>query len=172
MTKAPQPDAVIQNVTMAAKPANSEEQTKCTVCATKCSNSDVLRKHMTRVHKVSTVKNVTPAKTKTVWKITSNLNTKDVDNLLEDQEEIKEEVERLEHNIGINESAAQWQGLNFGSTFSNSGEFDGRNASTLNELNKCEDCVFNSKTMVNYGVPKGQAVLVPYITPVLFLILV
>ena len=147
LTKALQPDAVIQNVTMAAKPANSEEQTKCTVCATKCSNSDVLRKHMTRVHKVSTVKNVTPAKTKNVWKVTSNLSTKDVDNILEDEEEIMEEVVRLEHNIGINESAAQWQGINFGSTFSNSGEFDGRSASTLTELNKCEDCEVNYKTM-------------------------
>ena len=146
-TKALQPDALAQNVTTASKPVNSEEPTKCTVCATKCSNLEVLRKHMTRVHKVSTVKNVTPAKTKTVWKITSHLSTKDVDNLLEDEEEIMEEVERLEHNIGINDSAAQWQGLNFGSTFSNSGEFDGRMASTLTEPNKCDDCELNSKTI-------------------------
>ena len=58
-------------------------------------------------HDISTAKNVTPAKNKNVWTITSNLSTKEVDNLLEDEEEIREEVERLEHNIGINQSAGQ-----------------------------------------------------------------
>ena len=98
LTKAPQPDAPaqhltpvhnVQNVTMAPKPE------KCTVCPAKCSDAEVLKKHMIRVHKVSTVKNVTPAKNKNVWTITSNLSTKEVDNLLEDEDDIREEVERL-----------------------------------------------------------------------------
>ena len=149
LTKALQPDAPAQNetpeqiVTTAPKVANSQVKTNCTLCATKCSDSDVLKKHMTRVHKVANVKNVSPAKNKTVWKVTPNLSTKNVDNLLEDEEEIKEEVERLEHNIGIYQSAAQWHGVSFGSTFGTSGEFDGRIESTLTQLNKCEDCEVN-----------------------------
>ena len=149
MTKAPQPDAPAQNLTPAQIVTTAPKPAKCTICATRCTDSEVLKKHMTRVHKVSTVKNVTPVKNKNVWKVTPNLSTKDIDNLLEDEEEIREEVERLEHDIGINQSAAQWQGVNFGSTFGTSGEFDGRIASTLTQVNKCEDCEVNSKTIDN-----------------------
>ena len=87
LTKAPQPDAPAQNMTPAHNVATAPKPAKCTICATKCSDSEVLlKKHMTRVHKISTAKNVTPAKNKNVWTITPNLSTKDIDNLLEDEE--------------------------------------------------------------------------------------
>ena len=76
-----------------------------------------------------------------------NLCTNDIDNLLQDEEEIREEVEKLEHDIGINSSAAEWHGVNFGSSFGNSGEFEGRNASTLTVTNKCNECEVSSKTI-------------------------
>ena len=129
----------------ASRPANMEDKLKCKVCKVKCSDIEVLGKHMTRVHKSASAQNVTSVQSKTTWKITPNLSTRDVDNLLEDEEEIRDEVER--HNVGINDSAALWQGVNFGSSFGNSGEFAGRNASTLTRLNKCDNCEINSKTL-------------------------
>ena len=146
-TRATKPAAIVQNVTMASKPADIEDKLKCKVCLTKCSSEEVLKKHLKRGHKNSTAKIATPAPNKNVWKVTSNLSTKDVNNLLEDEEEIREEVEKLKHDVGINDSAGEWLGVNFGSTFSNSGEFEGRNASTFTGRNKCHDCEVNSKTI-------------------------
>ena len=39
---------------------------------------------------------MTPAPNKNTWKITTNLRTKDINNFLNDEEEIREEVEKLE----------------------------------------------------------------------------
>ena len=141
MTRDPNP------VTKASKPADIADTLKCKVCKTTCSDAEVLKKHMKRGHKTSTAQNVTPAPNKNVWTITSNLSTKDVNNLLEDEEEIREEVDKLEHDLGINASAAEWHGVNFDSSFGNSGEFEGRNASTLTVRSKCDDCEVNSKTI-------------------------
>ena len=84
---------------------------------------------------------------KTVWKIVPNLTTQEVNNLLEDEEEIINELNQLEHDVGINQSMADWHGVNFDSTFSKSGEFDGRLAETIGQINKCQDCEVNSKTI-------------------------
>ena len=91
---------------------------------------------------------VTPAHSKnTVWKAVPNLTTQDVDNLLEDEEEIYNELNQLEHDMGINQSVADWHGVNFDSSFSKSGEFDGRLAETIGPVNKCKECEVSSKTI-------------------------
>ena len=96
-----------------------------------------------------TAKQVTPDKTKkTVWKI-SNLKTQEVDNLLEDEEEFNSHINEAEHDIGMNQSAVDWLGVNFEnprSSFGNSGEFSRRRIS-ISRLNKCTDCEINSKTV-------------------------
>ena len=50
LIKAPQPDAPAQNMTPAHNVTTAPKPAKCTICATKCSDSEVLKKHMTRVH--------------------------------------------------------------------------------------------------------------------------
>ena len=39
---------------------------------------------------------------KTVWKVVPNLNTQELDNLIEDEEEYYNAVESFEHDVGIN----------------------------------------------------------------------
>ena len=87
---------------------------------------------------------------KNVWKITSNLSTQEVENLLNDEENFLQEVDRFEHDVGINQSMIDWHDANFispfESSFGNSGEFSGRRVS-ISRLNKCTDCEINSKTL-------------------------
>ena len=83
-----------------------------------------------------------------MWKI-SNLTTQEVDNLLDEEEEFNAHVNETEHDIGMNQSAVDWLGVNFDnprSSFGNSGEFSGRRVS-ISRLNKCTDCEINSKTL-------------------------
>ena len=67
-----------------------------------------------------------PAKTpaKNLWKI-SNLDTKEVDNLLADEEEFYDAIDEMEHGIGINKSMIDWANINFSSSFGDSGELKG-----------------------------------------------
>ena len=96
---------------------------------------------------VVTAKPATPDQIKkTVWKI-SNLTTQEVDNLLEDEEESNVHIDEAEYNIGINQCAVYWLGVNFGSLFSNSGEFSGRNTAKIDHMNKFTDCEINTKTL-------------------------
>ena len=61
---------------------------------------------------------VTSARSKSnVWKLVPNLTTQEVDNLLEDEEEIYNEINQLEHDVGIIQSVADWHGVNFDSSF-------------------------------------------------------
>ena len=78
---------------------------KCPNCATKCSDKDVLKKHMKREH--------TP---KTVWNISPNMSTKELDDLLEEEEDLAINADKVEYDIGINASAAEWHSVNFGSS--------------------------------------------------------
>ena len=94
---------------MASTPANIE--LKCKVSMNKCSYSEVLKKHMKRGHTSATAHNATTAPNNTVWKITQNLNTNDVKNLLQDEKEIREEVEKLEHDIGLASMPVQQNGM-------------------------------------------------------------
>ena len=83
-----------------------------------------------------------------MWKI-SNLTTQEVDNLLKDEEEFNSHINEAAHDIGMNQSAVDWLGVNFDnprSSFGNSGEFSGRRVS-ISRLNKCTDCEINSKTL-------------------------
>ena len=89
---------------------------------------------------------------KNVWTISSSLNTKELDDLLEEEEDLAMHGDKIEHDIGINASAAEWHAVNFDSSFSNSGEFDGRIASTLTVQNKCGECETNSKTIENQRI--------------------
>ena len=107
---------------------------KCPKCETKWSDDDILKKHMKRMHAP-----------KNLWTV-SSLNTKEFDDLLEEEEDLAMHAEQIEHDIGINASAAEWHAVNFDSPFGNSGEFSGRNAIVIDEQKKCESCEVNSKT--------------------------
>ena len=133
----------VTNLTKAPKPAPNAKKNilKCPKCDTKCSDNDVLKKHMTREHSP-----------KNVWTISSNLNTKELDDLIEEEEELALDTDKIEHDIVINASAAEWHAGNFNSTFSNSGEFGGIIASTLTVLDKCSECETNSKTIENQRI--------------------
>ena len=52
-----------------------------------------------------------------------NLNTQELENLLEEEEEFYEAAEEFEQNIGINNSMVNWYQVNFQSSFVNTGEF-------------------------------------------------
>ena len=75
-----------------------------------------------------------------VWTVT-NLNTQEVDNLLEEEEELYDAIDELEHGIGINKSMINWANFNFNSSFGDSGEFGGR--VTVEKLVNCVDCETN-----------------------------
>ena len=126
------------NQTKASKPASNtgkNNSLKCLKCDTKCTDNDVLKKHMQREHSP-----------KNVWTVSPNLNTKELDDLIEEEEELANHGDQMEHAIGINASAAEWHAVNFDSPFGNSGEFSGRNAIVIGEQKKCESCEVNSQT--------------------------
>ena len=56
----------------------------------------------------------------------NNLDTKEVDNLLADEEEFYDAIDEMEHGIGINNSMIEWANINFNSSFGDSGQFEGR----------------------------------------------
>ena len=65
---------------------------KCPKCETKWSDDDILKKHMKRMHAP-----------KNLWTV-SSLNTKEFDDLLEEEEDLAMHAEQIEHDIGINAS--------------------------------------------------------------------
>jgi hypothetical protein len=85
-------------------------------------------------------------KRKTALNVLPSLDTQEIDNLLDEEEEFFNAVEELEHDVGINESMIDWHRVNFESSFGNSGEFNGRLASVV-QPKKCDDCEINSKTI-------------------------
>jgi hypothetical protein len=87
-----------------------------------------------------------PAPAKKVDKMTNlNLDTKEVENLLAEEEEFYDAIDEMEHDIGINQSMIDWANINFNSSFGDSGEFNGR--VSVVQLHKCADCETNSKTI-------------------------
>ena len=74
------------------------------------------------------------------------MSTQELDNIIKEEEDFCDAVEELEHDVVINQSMIDWHGVNFGSSFGNSGEFSGRLASVV-ESKKCEDCQINTKTI-------------------------
>ena len=82
----------------------------------------------------------------TVLSVTPNLDTKKLDNLIEDKEEYFTAIQELEHDFGIYQSMIDWHKVNFESSFGNSGVFIGRLASVV-QCKKCNDCEVNSKTI-------------------------
>ena len=85
-----------------------------------------------------------PAPPKTVDDLIS-IDTQELENLLEEEQEFYEAVEEMEHDIGINDSMVNWFDVNFQSSFSNTGEFTNRAASVILPKN-CEDCKESAKT--------------------------
>ena len=74
------------------------------------------------------------------------MDTQELDNLIEEEEEFLDAVEHFEHDVGINQSMIDWHKVNFESSFGNSGEFSGRLASVVQPM-KCDDCEINSETI-------------------------
>ena len=105
----------------------------------------IRRKHPIRTETVTTVDPKSPVRVvkKNSWKV-SNLNTQEVDNLLEQEESFYDAVDDFEHGIGINSSMVEWANINFDCPFGNSGEFEGRMASVA-EREKSTDCEINAK---------------------------
>ena len=58
------------------------------------------------------------------------IDTQELENILEEEEEFYEAAEELEHNVGINDSMVDWFNVNFQSSFSNTNEF-ARNTSSV-----------------------------------------
>ena len=74
------------------------------------------------------------------------MDTQELDNMIEEEEEFLDAVEDFEHDIGINQSMIDWHKVNFESSFGNSGEFSGKLASVV-QSKKCDDCEINTKTI-------------------------
>ena len=74
----------------------------------------------------------------------ANLDTQELDNLIEEQEEFIDAAEEFEHDVVINQSMIDWHRINFESSFGNSGEFSGRLATEVHHK-KCDDCEINTK---------------------------
>ena len=99
----------------------------------------IKRKHQIRTEPATTVEPKSPVRVvkKNTWKV-SNLNTREVDNLLEQEESFVNTIDEFEHGICINSSMVDWANINFGSPFGNSGESEGRRASVA-QREKCND---------------------------------
>ena len=146
----------------------SDHQFKCSRCSKSYVYKGALTAHIKNKHPLQTQPKMTtgnkpaltkatlPAdpvrivengnKRKNVWNVIPNLNTTELDNLIEEEEEFFNAVEEFEHDVGINQSMIDWHKVNFESSFGNSGEFSGRLASVV-QPNKCNDCEINSKTI-------------------------
>ena len=74
-----------------------------------------------------------------------NIGTQDLERLLEEEQELYDNSEEFEQNVGINESMVEWYNVNLHSSFSNTGEFASRAASVI-QVKDCKDCKVNSKT--------------------------
>ena len=72
------------------------------------------------------------------------MDTQELNNLIQEEEEFIDAVEELEHDVGINQSMIDWHRINFESSFGNSGEFSGRLATEVHHK-KCDDCETNTK---------------------------
>ena len=72
------------------------------------------------------------------------MDTRDLEDLLEEEEEFYEAAEEIEHNLGINQSMVDWFDVSFQSSFVNTAEFANRAAPVIQPLN-CEDCKEYSK---------------------------
>ena len=53
--------------------------------------------------------------------------------MLDQEEDFYNEIDELEHGVGINQSMVDWANINFDSPFGTSGEFEGRRASVAQE---------------------------------------
>ena len=147
----------------------SENQYKCTRCPKSYVFKTGLTAHIKNKHPVQgSVNNMTGSKPatvtkasvpadpvrvvengnhrKTVLRFSGNLDTQEINNLIEDEEEYFNAVEEFEHDIGINQSMIDWHKVDFEISFGNSREFNGRLASVV-ESKKCDECEINSKTI-------------------------
>ena len=71
--------------------------------------------------------------------------TQELNDFIDEEEEFFNAVEHFEHDVGINDSMVEWFGVNFQSSFSNTGKFANITAPNFQPIN-CEDCKVNSKT--------------------------
>ena len=88
--------------------------------------------------------NVPTGTAQTMAQMPKNLDTQELNNLIEEEEEFFNAVEEFEHDIGINHSMIDWHRINFESSFGNSNEFSGRLATEVHHK-KSEDCETNTK---------------------------
>ena len=88
--------------------------------------------------------NKLPVPPKTVDNLIS-MNTQEMENLLEEEQEYYKAVEELEHDIGINDSMVNWFDVNFQSSFSNTGEFAYRATTVILPKNR-DYCKESAKT--------------------------
>ena len=125
---------------------------ECTRCGTTYKYKGGLTAHIKRKHPIQDKPAITVASKspknpvkKNAWKV-SNLNTQEVDILLEEEQEFYDACNEFEHGVGINASMIDWANIDFESPFGTSGEFEGRLASVASR-EKCTDCDINSKTI-------------------------
>ena len=74
-----------------------------------------------------------------------SINTQELEDLLEEEQEFFEAAEEFEHNVGVNASMVNWYNVNFESSFVNTGEFANRTAVVI-QSGDCDDCKTSSKT--------------------------
>ena len=133
----------------------SQKKFQCTRCIKSYIYKGGLTAHILRKHPLrtgATKKNTNPRNPaqkkspvpKTVTDLVS-IDTQELENMLDKEQEWFEAVEELEHDVGINENMVNWYDINFQSSFSNTGEFSNRTATVILP-NHCKDCKDSAKT--------------------------
>ena len=123
---------------------NVSSKWQCTRCSKNYQYKGGLSAHIKRKHPISeepnkkskTSKNAGPLLlTPNVVQDLISINTQELEGLLEEEQEYFEAVEDFEHGVGM----VDWFQVNFQSSFSNTGEFENRQAVVAKPIN-CEDC--------------------------------
>ena len=123
---------------------NVSKSYQCTRCSKSYIYKGGLTAHIRRKHPISTEPKKKGMASKPDAPVSAsplivqdliNINTQELEALLDDEQEFYETVEEFEHNVGVNNSMVDWYNVNFESSFSNTGEFANRAAVVPQQMN-------------------------------------
>ena len=130
----------------------AQKKWQCKRCSKNYLYKGGLMAHIRRKHPVGVKdmpKNKTPASASPNPTIVSDLitmDTHDLEDLLDDEQDYYDAAEEVEHNLGVNASMVDWFNVKFQSSFSNTGEFTNRTASVVLQPNTFQDCKISATT--------------------------
>ena len=123
---------------------------KCKWCSKSFIYKGVLTAHIRRLHPLPAQpkkdnKVITAMKSTNTATNTPSVDTQELHNFMGGEKEFDNAVEQFGNDIGVNDSMVEWFGMNFQSSFTNTGKFPNRTAPNILPINFCKDCKVSCK---------------------------